>query len=391
MLKELVHQLAQELIGWRARFDPNLAEIIRPLRHAFIYYDNVEITLFTKLRDGGVDNLHLLLGERFVDTQLDFRTVLCQALPNLGQVVPKHRDASLYFAFVITIVEPLALTVVTNLQVAQVFELRIQEFLKQGVFSPQFLEGLLGHVDGSLLVGLTLFKFFGFVKRHGYELRKERLIPIPVKIFANPSDIGFEEFAPRLQSGDMLVFKRHDFHNGRKVLLPALLVTRNQVVGHELGGLLRIGKHGRQMSARQVGVGVVADTGTVGQQKGIGRSEPVESLASENGYSFAPIISRSLTFQHPIELVVEDVFADQPAPIIGKTRQVLELPGEQLVMIDVVSVLGLAQLPFQRGGIVLAQRSRNPVQQKLALLFAWLSLFLFRGHVPEEGLLLHPV
>ena len=40
---------------------------------------------------------------------------------------------------------------------------------------------------------------------------------------------------------------------------------------------------------------------------------------------------------------------------------------------------------------MLAQRSGHPVQQTLALFFAWLGLFLFRGHMPEEGLLLHPV
>ena len=151
-------------------------------------------------------------------------------------------------------------------------------------------------MDGCLLVGLALFEFFGFVKRYGYELRKERLIPLPVKIFANLSNIGFEECPSRLQSGNVLIFQGHDFDYGWQVRLPALLVTRDQVIGHELGGLLGIGKHGRQMATRQIGICIVTDTGTVGQQKGIGGGESVKSLAPKNGYSFAPVIPRSLTF-----------------------------------------------------------------------------------------------
>ena len=163
MNKELVHQLGQQLIRRRAGFGPNLAEVDRPLRHAFVDDGNIEITLFTKLLDGGVDNRHFLIGQRFVDAQLDFRTILCEALPNLRQVVAQHRDTPLDFTFVVAVVEPLTLTVVANLKVTQVFQLRIQKRLKQGVFAAQLLEGILSYVDGSFLVGLALFKLFGFI------------------------------------------------------------------------------------------------------------------------------------------------------------------------------------------------------------------------------------
>ena len=40
------------------------------------------------------------------------------------------------------------------------------------------------------------------------------------------------------------------------------------------------------MTTGQVRVGVVADPGTIGQQKGIGGGEAVESLAAENRMPF---------------------------------------------------------------------------------------------------------
>ena len=75
------------------------------------------------------------------------------------------------------------------------------------------------------------------------------------------------------------------------------------------------------------------------------------------------MISRSLPFQHAVELVVEDVFTDQPASVVSKARQVLELPGEQFVVIDVVAVLGFPQFILKSGGIVLTQFPGNPVEQ----------------------------
>ena len=88
----------------------------------------------------------------------------------------------------------------------------------------------------------------------------------------------------------------------------------------------------------------------------------VKSLAAESGVSFAAMISRTLSLQHAMELVAEDVFADQPAPVIGKPRQVLELTGEQFVMIDEVAVLRLSQFILKPGSIVLPQFPGNPVE-----------------------------
>ena len=139
MNKKLIHQLGQKLIGRRSRFDPHLAKVIRPLRHTLLDDGSMEVSLLAKLRDGGLDDFHLLLGERLVLAQLYFRAVFCQALPHLWQIVAQHRDTTLNRAFVIAVVEPLALAVVANLQIVEEFELRIQEGLVQGIFSAQFL------------------------------------------------------------------------------------------------------------------------------------------------------------------------------------------------------------------------------------------------------------
>ena len=162
--------MGQELIGWRAGFDSHLAEVVRPLSHALVDNGSIEITLLAILRDCGVDNRHFLIGERFVDAQFDFCAVLCQALSNLGQVVAEHRDAPLDFAFVVAVVEPLALAEVADFHIAQTFELRVQKHLIQGVFAAQLLEGILRHVDRSFLVSLSLFKRFGFVEYYGDKL-----------------------------------------------------------------------------------------------------------------------------------------------------------------------------------------------------------------------------
>ena len=117
----------------------------------------------------------------------------------------------------------------------------------------------------------------------------------------------------------------------------------------------------------------------------------VKSLAAENGDSSASMISRSLSLQHAIELVVEDVLADQPAPVISEPRHVLELTREQFVVLDVVAVLRLPELILQLGGVVFPQFTGHPVKQLPPLRLAWLRLLFFGRHLLGEKLLLGPV
>ena len=117
----------------------------------------------------------------------------------------------------------------------------------------------------------------------------------------------------------------------------------------------------------------------------------VKSLAAENGDSSASMISRSLSLQHAIELVVEDVLADQPAPVISEPRHVLELTREQFVVLDVVAVLRLPELILQLGGVVFPQFTGHPVKQLPPLRLAWLRLLFLGRHPFGEKLLLGPV
>lgn len=46
-------------------------------------------------------------------------------------------------------------------------------------------------------------------------------------------------------------------------------------------------------------------------------------------------------FQQALEFRVEDVFADQPAPVVGEAGQIFEFAREEHLMIDIISELRL--------------------------------------------------
>ena len=99
----------------------------------------------------------------------------------------------------VAVVEPLKRSQWSRISKSlKIFELRIQKRLKQSVFTTQFLEGILGHVDGCFLVSLTLFKLLGLVESHGDKLRQQRVILLAVQVLANSCDVCFEEFAAAL-------------------------------------------------------------------------------------------------------------------------------------------------------------------------------------------------
>ncbi len=154
----------------------------------------------------------------------------------------------------------------------------------------------------------------------------------------------------------MFVFQRHDFVDGGKILRVAL----HEIVGDVFRRLLGIRQHARQMTAREVGVGVVSHSGTIRQQKRIGQAEITEPVAAQHRYLLPVSICPGIALQDPLKFCVEDVLADQPTSVVGESGQILEFTGEELFVIDIVSKLWLLQFLLELRRVVLVKFLATP-------------------------------
>ena len=170
---------------------------------------------------------------------------------------------------------------------------------------------------------------------------------------------------------------------------PAVLPVR-QVVGLQLAVLharaehlllrnpFRVREHHQQRAAIERLVVVIPHARCLRQHEGIRHA--VELLRT-------PEPHRAENIVRPLR---EYLRADEPAPR-GSERSVRDFAAEKPVVIHVVPVGREAQLILQRRGIVDPKLAANPLQQRLPLRGRGLRLAALGRHLPDEGLLLHPV
>ena len=103
-----------------------------------------------------------------------------------------------------------------------------------------------------------------------------------------------------------------------------------------------------------------------GSRKGIGQAEVLNLVAAQQRDVLPVPFAIGGVLQHPLEFRIEDVFADQPAAVIGESGQILVFAGEQLLMIHVIAELGLLQFVLQGRGMVQRQFLRDEREDRLS-------------------------
>ena len=144
------------------------------------------------------------------------------------------------------------------------------------------------------------------------------------------------------------------------------------------------------MTTCEILVRVVTHAHGFGQEKGVGQRNARQPLAADHFKPFLPPVCHCFISKDALELGIEEELADQPAAIGGVGGHILVFAGEELLVINIVSVFGLLQFTFQGGGPVNAQLSRDNPQNGFPLFLVGLTL-VFRRHVLEINLLLHAI
>ena len=142
------------------------------------------------------------------------------------------------------------------------------------------------------------------------------------------------------------------------------VVRLHRLLGRHVGSdLLGVGDHRQQVAAGKRGGVVITHTDIAWQQEGVGNALPqvmaaepfanIDAVVADDVHLYAINRSNARMVNQVIDLGIEDELTDQPAAVASEAFQMCILPGEQLVVINVVAKFRPFKFLFQTGSSVL--------------------------------------
>ena len=164
------------------------------------------------------------------------------------------------------------------------------------------------------------------------------------------------------------------------------------------GDPLGVAHHRQQVTSRKRFLAVVPNTDLLGQEEGIsdgatelvavlGLRAPVDPAVTTDIVRVSVDFPGRLVIQKTIRLLAKDILADHPATVVGVSREIGMLAGEELLMLNDVAEFKPLKFLGERLGRITRQLAVQPLHQDLAFSFAGL-LGLLRRHVFKMNRLL---
>ena len=157
------------------------------------------------------------------------------------------------------------------------------------------------------------------------------------------------------------------------------------------GDPLGVAHHRQEVTSRERFLAVVPHTDLLGQKEGIsdgaaelvavlGLRTPVDPAVTSDIVRVSVDFPDRLVIQKTIRLLAENILTDHPATVVGVSREIGMLAGEELLVFKDIAKLKALKLFGERLGRITRQLAVQPLHQDLPFSFAGL-LGLLRRHV----------